>query len=112
MVKIIALIKKRDELSRDEFLHSWQVDHPPLVWALPGLRRYVQNPSIAHAKDWAYNGAAELWFDSVRNVAVAFESPEAAPMHAHEQDFIKDIVWFLAEENETSSTTEAKERIS
>jgi len=109
MVKVIALINKQDELSRDEFLQHWQVDHPPLVWALPGLRRYVQNLSISHARAWAYDGAAELWFDSVRDVAAAFDSPEAGPMHAHEKDFIKDIVWFLADETETSASI-AKEQ--
>ncbi|QSR28788.1 hypothetical protein CFH99_24505 [Nocardioides aromaticivorans] len=106
MPKIIALITKQDELSREEFLHHWQVDHPPIVWALPGLRRYVQNPAIPHRTEWPYDGAAELWFESLRDIAVAFDSPQAKPMHEHEKKFIKDIAWFVADEHETTASKE------
>jgi uncharacterized protein (TIGR02118 family) len=100
MKKIIALIRRLPSLTPEEFLHSWQVEHPPLVWALPGLRRYVQNPSLPGSRTVEYDGAAELWFDSKRDVAVAFASEAAGPMRAHEQTFIDDMVWFLVEEVE------------
>ncbi len=28
MVKIVALLRKPEEQTREAFLHSWQVDHP------------------------------------------------------------------------------------
>jgi len=104
MVKVIALIKRQPSLSHDEFRHHWHVEHPPLVWALPGLRRYVQNPSVQGSRAWAFDGAAELWFDSIKDVAIAFDSSRAAPMHAHEKAFIDDIVWFLADEIDVPRT--------
>jgi hypothetical protein len=43
---------------------------------------------------------AELWFDSVGDVARAFASPEAVPLHNHEAEFIGEVVWFLTDEHE------------
>jgi len=105
--KVLALIKKKEGMSREEFLHHWQVDHPPYVWAMPHLRRYVQNPAVDGYRDWPYDGAAELWFDSVGDVARAFASPEAQPMLAHEENFIGELTWFLVDEVETSPTDRA-----
>jgi uncharacterized protein (TIGR02118 family) len=98
MVKIVALIRRKPELSRDEFLHFWQEEHPPYVQALPGIRKYVQNAAVDGYREWAYDGAAELWFDSVRAVAAAFDSPAAEPMGEHEEAFIGELTWFLADE--------------
>ena len=98
MVKIIALITRKPNLSREEFLRHWQDEHPQYVRALPGIRKYVQNPAIEGYREWAYDGAAELWFDSVRAVAVAFDSEAAGPMHRHEAEFIDQLSWFLVDE--------------
>ena len=100
MVKVIALIKSRPELPRDEFLRYWHVEHPPYVRQLPGVRRYRQNHAILHRNDWPYDGAAELWFDSVRDVAIAFDGPAADALRDHEQHFISDLAWFLVDEQE------------
>jgi uncharacterized protein (TIGR02118 family) len=98
VVKIVALIRRKPELSRDEFLHFWQQEHPPYVQALPGIRKYVQNAAVDGYREWAYDGAAELWFDSVRAVAIAFDSEAAEPMREHEAAFIGELTWFLADE--------------
>jgi uncharacterized protein (TIGR02118 family) len=99
-VKIVALIKAKSGVSREEFLRHWNLDHPQYVWKLPALERYVQNPAIEHRTEWAYDGMAELWFPSVSAVAHAFSTPEADIVRDHEELFIEDIVWFLAEESE------------
>ena len=98
MTTVIALITRKPGMERDDFLRHWQVEHPPVVWALPGLQRYVQNSALEGYRDWEYDGAAELWFDSVGDVARAFASEAAGPMHEHEKAFIDKIVWFLADE--------------
>lgn len=100
MVKVIALISKLPGISREEFLHHWQVDHPPHVWALPEVRRYVQNAAVDGFREWSHDGVAELWFDSVGAVARAFASDAAGPMHEHEKAFVHEITWLLAEEAE------------
>ncbi|MEU8251205.1 EthD family reductase [Nonomuraea sp. NPDC048916] len=98
MIKVVAFIRRKPHLSRAEFLRFWQEEHPPLVLKLPGLLGYRQNPAIEHRKRWPWDGCAELWFDDVRAVAVAFDSPEAVPLRAHEEHFIEELDWFLASE--------------
>jgi uncharacterized protein (TIGR02118 family) len=98
MVKIVALIKRKPHLSREEFLHHWQREHPAYIRALPGVRRYVQNAAVEGYREWAYDGAAELWFDSVRAVAIAFDSEAAESMRRHEEEFVDQLTWFLADE--------------
>ena len=95
-VKVIALLKALPGQSRSEFLRHWQEDHPAVVWALPGVRAYRQSPAIEHRRTWAYDGMAELWFDSVADVRTAFAAPEAEPMHEHEKLFLSEITWFIA----------------
>ena len=104
MVKIVALITKRDDLSREEFLRRWQDEHPSYVRALPGLRRYVQNPAIEHRTSWPCDGVAELWFDSVADVAAAFDSPAGEAVQRHEEGFIGELTWLLCEEHPVDLT--------
>ena len=100
MIKVIAVIKGRSDLSREDFLRYWRDEHPHFVRQLPGILRYCQNPAIEHHKKWPFDGAAELWFDSVKDVAAAFDSEAAIALRAHEKHFISEIVWFLANEHE------------
>ncbi|MEV5538995.1 EthD family reductase [Saccharopolyspora shandongensis] len=97
-VKIVAMLKALPGLSREDFLRYWQDEHPALVWKLPGLRAYRQNPAIEHRKSWPYDGMAELYFDTVDDVRTAFASPQAEPLHAHEKHFLDTIDWFIATE--------------
>ncbi|MCW3768067.1 EthD family reductase [Paenarthrobacter sp. PAE-2] len=100
MIKVVAVLKAKVGLSRDEFLYKWNVEHPVLVRKLPGLRRYRQNPAIEHHKEWPFNGMAELWFDSVADVKAAYAGVEAQELFEHEHEFLADMQWFLADEVE------------
>jgi uncharacterized protein (TIGR02118 family) len=100
VLKVLALIKRKPEMSRDEFLRYWEERHAPLILDLPGVRRYRQNHAIEHHTQWPYDGAAEVWFDSVGDVARAFEGPAADAMRVDEENFVGDIVWFLVNEHE------------
>ena len=95
-VKIVAVIKALPELSREEFLHHWQEEHPAIVWQLPGLRAYRQSPAIEHRKTWPFDGMAELWFDSLDDLRAAFDSPQGATVHKHEKHFLGSVDWFVA----------------
>lgn len=100
MIKVVALIKGKPDLSREEFLRYWQDEHPAYVRRLPGIRGYRQNPAIEHHRQWPFDGAAELWFDSVRDVAAAFDCSAADALREHEAHFIGELTWFLSEEHE------------
>ena len=100
MVKIVAFVRKKDDLTQDAFRAYWQDHHAHLVAALPGLRKYVQNPALdmGGRREWPYDGVAELWFDDVDAVRAAFESEESARVREDEPNFTKVIDWFLATE--------------
>jgi uncharacterized protein (TIGR02118 family) len=98
MFKIIAIVTKKPGLSREQFLHHWNVEHPRYVAALPGIVKYRQNPAIEHRTQWPYDGVAELYFQSVKDIAVAYDGPEAKALFAHEEQFLGAMQWFIAEE--------------
>ena len=116
MIKIVFCLKRRPEMTREEFQAYWYDKHAPLVRShaeVLGIRRYVQvhtltdplNAAIqasrgAPAED---DGVAELWFDSLEWMA-ANPSPEAATAGAalleDERKFIdlaNSPVWFAEE---------------
>jgi uncharacterized protein (TIGR02118 family) len=99
VIKIVGFVRRSEELSFDEFLDHWQQRHGPLVSALPGLRRYVQNPAHPiEGREWPYDGMAELWFDDLDAVRDAFRSPESERVREDEPRFTRTIDWFLADE--------------
>jgi uncharacterized protein (TIGR02118 family) len=89
MVKLIFCVRKRGDITEAEFHRYWRDEHGPLVRSVApalGIRRYVQthttvtplNDMLAasrHAPE-AYDGVAELWFDSADALSTAASSPE------------------------------------
>jgi uncharacterized protein (TIGR02118 family) len=84
MVKLVFLLRRLPSLTQAEFQRYWRETHGPLVRRHAGvlrIRRYVQT----HALDTPYNealratrgtaapydGVAELWWDSVDELAAA-----------------------------------------
>lgn len=82
-------LRRRPEMTRDEFQAYWRDHHAPLVSrhaeALR-LRRYVQtharSSELAAAQSAArgsepdaYDGQAELWWDSLDDIAAAISTP-------------------------------------
>jgi uncharacterized protein (TIGR02118 family) len=108
VIKVVALLRRRPDLSRAQFLDYWRTAHAPVVGELPGLRRYIQNHPIEHRNEWPYDGSAELWFDSVGDVARAFAGPAADAMREDERSFVESIEWFLAHEHEIALTGEER----
>jgi uncharacterized protein (TIGR02118 family) len=90
MIQEIVLLRRRPGMDRDEFLRHWREIHGPLAAKLPGLRKYVQahvipDPSQA---DPAYDGIAELWFDSPEAFPAAIASPEGQAARADFPNFL------------------------
>lgn len=110
MIRIVAVIRKKPELSREQFLRFWHDEHPAYVRKLPRLRRYRQNPSIEHRKEWPFDGIAELWFDTVQDIAVAYSGSEAEELRRHEDLFLDDMQWSIVEEQEIDLAPETSDR--
>jgi len=84
MVKLVALLKRRKDLSHEEFLRHWRERHAPLLASLPEfmalLRGYVHGvPAGALSVDATgggpWDGSAEMWFDSLDAMERAFALP-------------------------------------
>jgi uncharacterized protein (TIGR02118 family) len=98
MIKVAALIRRKQGVRKADFTKMWREDHPPLVRQLPGLRRYQQSHPVSHREPWPWDGLAELWFDDFDAVRTAFRSDAADAVRAHEEAFIGSLEWFLVEE--------------
>lgn len=77
MVKLVAFLKRRPGISREEFARRWVESHAPLAARLPGLRGYRINIAAARQPEGTgaeplYDGTAELWWDSVEAMEAAF----------------------------------------
>ena len=97
MIKLVFTLRRRPEMTREEFQAYWRDQHAPLVArhaeALR-IRRYVQtharSSELASAQSAArgsepdlYDGQAELWWDSLDDIAAAV-STEAGQQAAIE----------------------------
>jgi uncharacterized protein (TIGR02118 family) len=105
MIKLVFCLRRRDDLSREEFQRYWFEQHGPLVRSHAdtlGIRRYVQVHSIDDGISLAvagprssplpYDGVAELWFDDLEALAAAGSTDEGraagAALLADERTFI------------------------
>lgn len=105
MVKFVGIVTRRPGMSREAFLRYWREVHGPLAAALPGLRRYVQNPPVEVAgREPRYDGVAELWFDDLESLRAAFRTPQGERVRADESQFIDQARSFamIVEEQEVS----------
>ena len=73
MVKIMILLKRRENLSRREFRQWWLGEHRKLAVQLPGLKRACFNLAVGD-DDTLYDGVSELWFDSAADIDSAYQS--------------------------------------
>ena len=89
MVKLVFCLTRLPHLSREEFQRHWRERHGPLVRESAkalGIRRYVQVHTLAtpvnealrrgRGGPEAYDGVAELWFDSLEALSAAGATPE------------------------------------
>jgi uncharacterized protein (TIGR02118 family) len=79
MVKLIALLKRKPEISREAFAKRWLGEHTKLSSQLPGLLEYRVNIAINHQPEGdslepLYDGTAELWWESLEAMESAFAS--------------------------------------
>jgi len=89
VIKLVFAIRRREDMPPEEFHRYWLEEHGPLARGLVeplGARRYVQshtiapemNAQLAATRDTAeaFDGLAELWWDSLEDLVSAFTSDE------------------------------------
>lgn len=118
MIKLTFCLRRKPGMSLAEFQRYWREEHAPLVAEradVIGLKRYVQVHTLDVADVHAalqirnggspapFDGVAELWFDSLENMAD--QEPAVEQAHADlledERNFIDlaNSPMFIAQEH-------------
>ena len=95
MIKVVMALRRRDDVAPEEFHRYWREEHGPLARGLLeplNVRRYVQthtvdtdlNAQLAAARGTvaAFDGVAELWWDSLDDLVAVFGSEEGQRANA------------------------------
>lgn len=105
MIKLIYCIRRREDLTHEEFSRYWREVHAPIAARIPGLLKLVQNharriPGDRREPD--FDGVAELWFESPRSLLEARNSPAWMASGEDEANFIAPtgFAYLVVEEHE------------
>jgi uncharacterized protein (TIGR02118 family) len=89
MIKLVFCVRRRSDLSVDDFKKYWLENHASLVKkhaAVLGIKRYVQSHTVeedtnaalraSRGATEAFDGIAEVWWDSRDALTLALSGPE------------------------------------
>lgn len=90
MIKMVALVNKKKDMDKEDFVRYWLDIHAPLEKKWPGLKRYVISTTVKvlGGEGLEYDGVAELWFEDEDALNVALASKERA---VSREDFLKFV---------------------
>ncbi|GGF23353.1 EthD family reductase [Subtercola lobariae] len=75
MVKCIFTVSFRSDLDQGAALRHWREVHAPLITQVAGVTRFTQNIASQQLAP-AWDGVAEIWFESAASYEEAVKSPE------------------------------------
>lgn len=95
MIKLVVAIKRLPEMSAEEFQAHWRTNHASLVKNNPATLKYVRKYVQCHTMlteyeqgEVAFDGTAELWFDTVQDKDAFFSDPDyLSSIHPDESQF-------------------------
>lgn len=96
-MKVMVGLIRRDDMTREEFVHWWLEEHTPLARSLPGVERIRFNVLDTDAP---FDGIAELWFASAEAADAAYSSDIGKAVTADSLAHVKSRVRMLADERE------------
>ncbi len=77
MSKVIFVIQRRPDLTREQCLAEWSGErHVSVLKELPGLTKWRQNHVTADSEEPICDGIGELWFDDDQAMTAALNSPQ------------------------------------
>lgn len=108
MIKLIVAVRKRPDMSVQDFQNHWRTRHAELVRnslaTAKYIRKYVQCHTMSEQYEQgevAFDGTAELWFDSVADMEAFYSDPDylkdVQPDEARFAD-MDETVFFVTEE--------------
>lgn len=105
-LKRMSILRKRPDVSDEDFQDQWFNLHALLVKRLPGILGYRQNLVLDGPRDADGNrmvdGMVELWFPDSHTIEQAFRSDIGTTTMVHAREFIAEISTFLVEPTEIS----------
>ncbi len=100
MIKVVAFVTKRPDLTRDEFIRRWTEDHIRLSKVL-GASPYRINVAVGLQPDGyepPYDGTAEMYWPDLETFRAALASPEGALAGADVDNFAARVELAVYEE--------------
>lgn len=101
MIKAITFVKRKPDMSVEDFQAYWRTKHPETVVRLPGLRRYVQShalPAGYRKGELPWDGIAEVWMDDVDGFRRLPGTREYEAVQADERNFIGRSAMLLVDD--------------
>jgi len=98
-VKMVALIRVKAGMNRDQFKKRWVDEHALFTCKFPNLKGYLINIPIEEYQQiqgkLPYDGTAELFWDSIEDAKADFASAEstAAGVDADEFTIIREHIF-------------------
>jgi uncharacterized protein (TIGR02118 family) len=103
MIAAISMMRRRADVSLDQFRRHWLDPHGVMTAGLPGVRYYIQSHCLdapgmnALARELAIDGFPQLWFDSIEARRVAYTSPRIAECNIDSEQFIGAVSRLVTE---------------
>jgi uncharacterized protein (TIGR02118 family) len=89
MLKFMVVLYRKPDMDQAEFPVFLRVVHGPMVLAIPGLRRYVQNHVVRDPKrnHPGWDAVVELYFDDWDSMEAGWATPEGQKATADVGEF-------------------------
>lgn len=103
MIAAISMMRRRADISLDQFRRHWLDPHGVMTAELPGVRHYIQSHCLdapgtnALAKDLGIDGFPELWFDCIEARQIAYTSPRIAECNVDSENFVGAVSRLVTE---------------
>ena len=108
MVKLFAVLKRKDGMTHEEFVDHWLNEHGPLIANTPSLARHivryeqhVRHRPDALSGDKRFDGVTVQWFEDMDGFVGFMSEPEYGDLiHPDEERFLDmdELVFIVTEE--------------
>ncbi len=98
MLKVISLLKRRDDMSREEF-YNWAKEHAERGAKIPTLKQYRMNVARLDEPEPAFDAVSEMWFDDVAAFDAGFATEVGQAARADATSHCSQRVHVRVEEN-------------
>lgn len=97
MIKAMIFLKRREDMTRDDFRDWWLGAHKDKALKLPKLKRINFDLTVGEG---AYDGVAEQWYDTIEDLEAAYQSDIGEKVAGDSLAHVSGRERILVEENE------------